>query len=165
MKDPHNQAHAEQRVAPIQCSDAARLVNSHLNSLVDELMPLSRRQHPHLGFQKGVVPLTTGTLTGLVPGPVPGIKVDGGGPESSAKAPSGCVHTEYVISPFGEIQAQVFASVSRAIFFVLATVKLASPSKSLTFVAHSFSSRALGLIATSTLVPRTPSDPCGVLTL
>src|SRR5439155_12754051 len=106
--------------------------------------------------QLGVVGLTQGAVIGLIA--PPGMK--GGAGVSSENSTSDSGQTEYVMSPLCEIQAQVDGCVSRATFPVLATVKLASPSISLTFVAHS--SRGVPTF-TSTFVPRTPTVPCGVL--
>ena len=97
--------------------------------------------------------------------PPPGMKLGaaGGGAVVTEKLSIDCVLVEYLTSPLAVIQATLFlfGSLSRATFPVLAIRYSASPSTNLSFVTQS----SPGLLTrSSTVVPRTPRVPWGVLT-
>ena len=97
--------------------------------------------------------------------PPPGMKLGaaGGGAVVVEKLSIDCELVEYVTFPLAEIHATLFlfGSSSRAIFPVLATRYSALPSTNLSFATQS----SPGLFtSSSTVVPRTPRVPCGVLT-
>src|SRR5262249_40534814 len=99
-------------------------------------------------------------VIGTVP---PGIPGGGGGVDSAEKLRIDCELVEYVISPLAEIHTTLFlfGSLARATCPVLATLYSNSPSTNLSFVTQS----SPGLLTrSSTVVPCTPSVPCGVLT-
>src|SRR5262249_58994639 len=109
---------------------------------------------------KWVVLIIGGGVIGVVP---PGTPGGGGGVDSAEKLRIDCELVEYVTFPLAEIQATLFlfGSSSRATFPVLATLYSALPSTNLSFVTQS----SPGLLTrSSTVVPCTPSVPCGVLT-
>ena len=95
--------------------------------------------------------------------PPPGTKPGGGGVVVVEKLSIDRELVEYVTSPLAEMQATLFrfGSLSRATFPVLAIRYSASPSTNLSFATHS----SPGLLTrSSTMVPRTPRVPWGVLT-
>src|SRR5215471_6342091 len=95
--------------------------------------------------------------------PPPGKPGGGGGVDSAEKLRIDCELVEYVTFPLASIHTTLFlfGSLARATCPVLATLYSNSPSTNLSLVTQ-FSP---GLLTrSSTIVPCTPSVPCGVLT-
>src|SRR5690242_11736925 len=127
-------------------------------------MPGPARPRPEENPQIGLVGLLTGGMIGVMGVvPPPGTPGGGGGVDSVEKLRIDCELVEYVTFPLASIQATLFlfGSFSRATFPVLAILYSAAPSTNLSFVTQS----SPGLLTrSSTVVPCTPSVPCGVLT-